>query len=265
MDSHETRMNIIAGFKVAGLPVSTSISRNPSAMLGSPVPIVRLSINQGSQEYFMVDVGDEKNKVEVLAIDENFKQLVLLVKEPKREYKVPRKTQKYEVAYKSTKDVKIEYEIRHTDPTERRYLMGLDEKHLFISGLPKENVNTVKEAHQCLKHAEVIKAEKEGIKVKRQGEYFFIPLTEKEEKEFMVKVDEWKKRKGKNVLRNASLRRRGHRPHFVKRFITMRRGTKRYAQGYVSHEQHIPLHLPGWHRIYKNRETESPGISGFID
>jgi len=192
--------------------------------------------------------------VEVLGIDGSFKQLVLLVKEPEREYFV-----------KKEMDGELKETKEHTDPTERRYLMGMDEKHLFISGLPKGDVSTVEEAHQVLKHAEVVKAEREGREVKRQGEYFFVPLTEKEEEDFMVKVDEWKKRKGKNILRNASLRRNGHRPHCVKRFITMRRGTKRYAQGNVTHEQHVPLYLPSWHRIYRNRETESPGISGFID
>ena len=249
------RANILGNFKEAGLPVSTTISRNANSMLGSPVPIVRLSINQNPMEHFMVDVGDEKNKVEILGIDNNFKQLVLLVKEPKREYKIP----------KENREGKIEYEIKHTDSTERRYLMGLDERHLFISGLPKEEINTVEEAHKSLKHKEVISAEREGKEIKRQGEYFFVPLTEKEEDELLDKIDEKKEQTGKGFKKNGKLRRNGHRIHFVKRLVFMRRGRKIFAHGAVTHEQHAPLILDNWHRVYKNRETESLGISGFID
>ena len=173
------------------------------------------------------------------------------MKEPKREYKVP----------KEDRDGNIRQISEYTDPTERRYLMGLDEKHLFISGLPKENINSVIEAHQALKHKAVIEAEKEGKEVKRQGEYFFIPLTGKEEEEFLVKVDRDKRIKCKK----DKLSRGGQRSHFVKRLVRMRRGRKVYAQGTVSHEQHNPLILSNWHMVYRNRETESPGISGFVD
>ena len=248
MNTDDIRVNLLAHFKEAELPISTTISR--SAFLTN-VPIVRLSVNESPVEHFMVDVGDEKNRVEVLSIDKSFRQLVLLVKEPKREYTVPR----------ADRDGNIKQIKEYTDPTERRYLMGLDEKHLFISGLPKEDINTVVEAHQALKHKAVVEAEGEGKEVKRQGEYFFIPLSEKEEEEFLAKVDRDKKIKCKK----DRLSRRGQRPHFVKRLIRMRRGRKVYAQGIVSHEQHNPLILSNWHMVYRNRETESPGISGFVD
>ena len=248
MNSDNIRVNLLAHFKEAELPVSTEISRNTWR---TNVPIVRLSVNESPVEHFMVDVGDEKNRVEVLNIDKNFKQLILLVKEPKREYKVA----------KEDRNGNIKQISEHSDPTERRYLMGLDEKHLFISGLPKENINTVAEAHQALKHKAVVEAEKEGKEVKRQGEYFFIPLTEKEEKEFLAKVD----RDKKINCKKDKLSRPGQRSHFVKRLIRMRRKRKVYAQGIVSHEQHNPLILSNWHMVYRNRETESPGISGFID
>ena len=248
MNTEDTKFSLLAHFKETGLPLSTTTSRNT---WGSNVPIVRLSINERPTEHFMVDVGDEKNRVEVLSIDKNFRQLILLVKEPKREYTIPR-------ADNEGKIIQIK---EHTDPTERRYLMGLDEKHLFISGLPKEDVNTVAEAHQALKHRAVIEAEKQGREIKRQGEYFFVLLTAREQEELMVKME-----KDKRILcKRDKLSRNRQRPHFVRRLIRMRRKRKIYAQGTVTHEQHEPLILPTWHRVYRNRETESPGISGFVD
>jgi len=249
----------MANFKEAGLLLSTTTSRNT---FRTNVPIVRLSITERPVEHFSVDVGDEKNIVKVLSIDEDFKQLVLLVKEPRREYKIP-------LAHKSnlTSDYKlvpkeeIHYVTKYTDPMERTYLMGMDESSLFISGLPKEKVNTVADAHQVLKHKGVVAAEKEGREVKRQGEYFFVPLTKVEEKDLLDKVVA-----DKRILTvRGRLQRGGHRPHFVRRLMRMRRKRKVYAQGHVTHEQHIPLHLPTWHRVYRNRETESPGIFGFVD
>ncbi len=245
----DTRVNLLGIFKETGLPMSTTISRNNA--IGSNAPIVRLAVNERPKEHFMIDVGDEKNKVEVLNINKNFKQLVLLVKEPKRKYEVSEKD----------RDGNFKQISKYTDSTERRYLMGFDEKHLFISGLPKENIGTVAEAHQALKHKAVVDAEKEGKEIKRQGEYFFIPLDEKEEEDFFEKVDRDKKIKAKR----DKLSRRGQRSHFVRRLIRMRRNRKVYAQGAVTHEQHNPLILSNWHMVYKNRETESPGISGFID
>ena len=184
-------------------------------------------------------------------IDKNFKQLILLVKEPKREYTVPRADRAGNI-----KQIK-----EYTDPNERRYLMGLDERHLFISGLPEEDINTVAEAHQALKHKAVVVAEKIGKDVKRQGEYFFVPLTKTEEKELIDKV-----MADKRILcKRDKLQRGGRRSHFVRRIIRMRRKRKVYAQGHVTHEQHQALILPTWHRVYRNRETESPGINGFVD
>jgi len=248
MNTEDARVNLMAHFKEAGLPVSTAISR--STFLTN-VPIVRLSVNERPAEHFMVDVGDEKNRVEVLNIDKNFRQLILLVKEPRREYKVP----------KADRDGNIKQIKEYTDPNERRYLMGLDERHLFISGLPREDINTVAEAHQALKHKAVVVAEKIGKDVKRQGEYFFVPLTKVEEEELIDKVVADKR----ILCKRDKLQRGGRRSHFARRIIRMRRKRKVYAQGHVTHEQHQPLILPTWHRVYRNRETESPGIKGFVD
>jgi hypothetical protein len=245
------RMTLQVHFKEAGLPSFTTRSDRHN-MDGSPA-IVRLSVSERPMEYFLVDIGDDKNEVEVTNIDKEFKQVILRVKEPRRAYKAPIQPREGEK--------EIKYETKYTDPTEQRYLMGMDEKHLFISGLPKEKVNTVAQAHQVLKHKAVVAAEKEGRDVKRQGEYFFVPLTKAEEKELMDK-----KVADKSILNvRGRLQRGGHRPHFVRRMIRMRRKRKIYAQGHVAHEQHTPLHLPTWHRVYKNRETSSPGIQGFVD
>lgn len=63
------------------------------------------------------------------------------------------------------------------------YLFDCDRKELehyrfnaFVSELNKK-CNTIEEAYDCLKPDEVKKAEKKGLKVLRQGEWFFIPTN----------------------------------------------------------------------------------------
>ena len=82
---------------------------------------------------------------------------------------------------------------------EKQFLFDIDRRELkhyrfnpFLSELPKKT-NTIKQAYEILKPKEVKEAEKKGIKVKRQGEWFFIPskLPEpsKELKEIKKQLD----------------------------------------------------------------------------
>lgn len=57
----------------------------------------------------------------------------------------------------------------------RYFLCGLDEGTYFVSELPRP-VKTVEQAFKALKPAPVIAAEKAGVEVLRQGEWFFVPL-----------------------------------------------------------------------------------------
>ena len=57
-------------------------------------------------------------------------------------------------------------------------LMGLDEEHYFISALPK-TAKSIKEAHKVLIPTEVKRAIRSNLFVKRQGEFFFVPISKK--------------------------------------------------------------------------------------
>ena len=73
--------------------------------------------------------------------------------------------------------VKVEEElVLTTDDSSRKYLMGMDEKHLFICQIPETErvVNKVVGAHRGLKPKEI-----RGAKEKRQGEFFFVEVKDK--------------------------------------------------------------------------------------
>ncbi|MFX0033072.1 MAG: hypothetical protein ACFE9P_10435, partial [Candidatus Hermodarchaeota archaeon] len=125
------------------------------------------------RQYFRIYPGDEDNDVRVIDVDAERQQLILLVSEPSREF------QTFEFNEETgfyDKEV-----TRRTSSLTRKYLVGMDETHLFISELPQEGaINKVKEAHKVLKPEYIIMSEKDNQRIRRQGEWFFVPVTEKE-------------------------------------------------------------------------------------
>lgn len=214
--------------------------------------------NIPGKESFVIDTGDEQNDVQVIAKDEGLKQLVLSVHEPSREIEMSE-------GFRNVNGKYIQTLRKQMTPEEKRYyLMGMDERSLFISGLPADvpdDIESVQDAYTLLKPHEVEDAENEGRRVMRQGEWFFVKMTQSEEKSMFTHVDEHPEL----LKRSYRLRRGGNRPHMCKQYVGLRRGKKRHAQGMITHLQHVPLRLPTWHRIYGNLETESPGVRGFVD
>jgi hypothetical protein len=123
--------------------------------------------------------------------------------------------------------------------TEMTVLMGLDETSHFISALP-ERVGTVPEAHEVLRPNDV----PEGSL--RQGEWFFIPATEKEIAQVVASLSS-ETRIGKNMERSSS-----HRG-----LVVPVPGLGRFTIGTVQDSRsgrHAPLLLKDWHRIVRNTE-----------
>ncbi|MBN1801571.1 MAG: hypothetical protein JW891_08710 [Candidatus Lokiarchaeota archaeon] len=193
-------------------------------------------------EYFRIYRGHEENDIRV--IDANFKhqQVILMVKEPSRDYKVTvwnPTERKYDEVTQTTPDVL------------RKYLMGMDESHLFIAELPSDlgPINKVNDAHRILKPKSVAKREKNTNRIKRQGEWFFLPASTKEleeiEKEMNGDVDVIfkKQRIGKDSIGNS---------HIADELINTPR--KQFVRGKICHIEHKTIKLHGWHLVEQNTE-----------
>ena len=147
----------------------------------------------------------------------------------------------------------------------------------FLVKLPV-SVSSIKQAYDVLKPNDVKKAEWIGAEVKRQGEWFFIPVTNDIAKrmESLSKV--------KNVLKNITLRAGNNRPNDARGIeldnkgdtvannagFSARRnqeGTVCFVTGRVTHSgrEHADLVLKGWYRAIPNTATESFTITGDID
>lgn len=137
--------------------------------------------------------------------------------------------------------------VSKTRSTKTTFLIGIDEERPFISVL-KKHVNTVKQAHDELKPS--------GLKAgyKRQGEWFFIPVSKKMDIELTSKFMKQPRSyhlpyEGFALEQNSS-----HRSSFV-----MHHDKKKYVRGKIRDTRkgmHAPLYLKVWHEVIRNNEVK---------
>jgi hypothetical protein len=243
---------VVKKFREAGLRLK--IAGRPFAGISGP-GIFQMTIRDEGKwkryaEYFEIFRGSKDNRVEVLAVDARRNQLVLLVKEARRKFTVAERV-----------DGKLVDRVRSTRGALRKYLVGKDESRLFLCELSAGNVPKVADAHRALKPPAVVEAEKRGMKVRRQGEWFFV--EEAEENVRVLLAPPAIVRKNTPLGRALGLRRN---PHVADALVDL--GEERYlAQGRVRHRDHKTLVFRRWVRVYRNNELVNPrnGISGWVD
>lgn len=142
-------------------------------------------------------------------------------------------------------------------PTKTCFFIGRDESHLFISCLPK-TVYSVEKAYEVLTPNVVRRAIKKGLKVQRQGEFFFVPMTDAETKkafeagferepEVSGSLCQWEEKSEIGTDHIADL--------------VMLYDTTQYALGGVYNKRHRTLFLRTLHRVVPNNEVLATGNS----
>lgn len=129
--------------------------------------------------------------------------------------------------------------------------------NFFLAELPKK-CDTIAEAYEMLKPDEVKQAEKNGVKVERQGEFFFI-----KDSGFMVDLAE-RYNKAHEI---RQIRVGNSRPNSVEHGIEVE-GTF-YVRGKISHtgREHADLFLPPmhWFKVVPNTSKANFQLTGDID
>lgn len=135
-------------------------------------------------------------------------------------------------------------ELIHEAPaTDTTFLVGMDETAHFVAQLP-EKVQSVDEAHDVLKPALA-----KGVDdVKRQGEWFFVPVTnpsiikELTAREPLLRMESLEG----NSSHSATIVNYQHRKYALGLVVDRRKG------------HHKTLLLPTWHRVIRNLEVNEP-------
>lgn len=238
-------------FEQADLPLR--VSDKPIVRGSRTEGIFQMTINneeikKGRQtEYFAMYTGAKDNKVEVLSVDRKKRQAVLMVKEPERiffEHVRDKKTGE-------SKEVK-----RTTDASMRKYLVGHDERQLFISQISNvHNVTTVEDAHKELKPTEI-----HSKQSKRQGEWFFTEINGDS-----IKAVDDEIAGGKCVVqKKAPIEKTRGKPHIADERTKV--GDMIYVRGKVRHPDHKTVKFDKWVAVRRNTERiENVGVTGWID
>lgn len=197
--------------------------------------------------YFKIFLG-ENTIVYISDIDYEHKQILLLVKEPQRTFKITTR-EYYDKLNPNKYRNLISYQT--TPAEERRILIGNDEDHPFMCLLP-ELVNTVKDAHEALKPNEIKKLNTNQYK--RQGEWFLVETNVKFPKKMINRKEGVANGKG--------------RPHKISQLVEVgekdekKEEKERYFKGYISHPDHKNIKQSKWTRIYSNTERIEANIKG---
>lgn len=144
-------------------------------------------------------------------------------------------------------------------PTNLNLLVGKDETHFFASVLPKR-VSTVESAHAILRPKEAI-----GVRgVVRQGEFFYVPVTNKTLKNQLNKMNSTIAMAVNTIGLNSILAHAARSSMIIQdRHIgtdTRRIGGSRYVRGAVYHSggHHKTIFLKDWHKVVRNNEKAMP-------
>jgi len=241
--------------KVFGMDIQRNLSRN----------------HRG--EYFRIYPGGAR--VQALGMDKKLGQIVLFVDEPETEFEV--RVTKVSIRPGSAQIVRHDgpnhYIVRGRTPGQRRwFLMGVDERQLFIASLPG-HAATVFDAHKILKRGDVILAEGKQKGVVRQGEWFFLQTTpaEREKLDAMGKKGLVTRKADIETLKKTKTTKRvnGGNPHVADEVVRAVgealehgfgvRDTERYVRGSVRHVDHKTIHFYHWRRVIRNTEPQGAG------
>lgn len=176
---------------------------------------------------------------------------------------------------KKQKNVKHDVEVHFTGASlfkvgGRLFLFDIDRREIkhkifnaFLVELQVE-ATTIDEAYDTLKPKEVKDAEKKGLTVLRQGEWFFIPVKG----EYKIETREivWGDKKGKTEPMPLDLKAGDNRPNRVSNHH-VKADKSTLVTGRVEHSgrEHAALVLKGWFKPVPNTSVRSFTITGDVD
>lgn len=282
--------NLVADFAKVGL--SLEILDRPMRFGRGMEDIVQIDITRklaGTRrsEKFRLYPGHATNLIQICGVDKSSKQLVLMIKEPVREFeetarinkRVTLESVKARNAHTKAKIFQRGNEIvivQKTTGAIRHFLLGVDERQLFIAQLTGP-ATTCEQARKSLgKSVEFANNDRrKGSSLDRQGEWFFLATSRDVALEIQKAVRMTRTVIRKKVNIGAFLGRVGGNHHVADELVTMPavllphgfsvsgRG-RVFVRGSIRHVDHKTVRFTEWREVVANSEgaTASAGASG---
>ena len=273
-----TKDHLEKQFSRAGIPIKVSDTGFVRGLRGAS-DVTQIDIEVRGQFEQVRCFPGTNSEVKVMNVDKAHQQVVLSVLEPERTF-----TERQSVPWgKRDPETGKRYSwVERTTPKEeRRLLIGMDERHLFISQMPDDQKpSSVRQAHENLAPAGIpgTKKRRKKEKIIRQGEFFFVPCTQEEIKLIKDRIKLTGTEKKAALGSDGQGRGVRGKPHRVKERIRINikseddfrdvRGVRRllsrttfgwtsFVRGWVRHADHKTVKLRDWHRVSSNTENRS--------
>lgn len=302
MNQHLVRRFAEAGLRLvlADRPIIGGLGRGATDIV--QIDIGRESGNR-RHEYFRLFPGADDNRIEVVGTDKTISQLVLMVHEVPRDFIEDVPWSRYgeiigqagwvetlahsvgvrpdAIVVRPGRRTILGVAIRRRTPGDKRhFLLGVDERQLFIAQLNK-GCSTVRDAHASLKTTTVSIAEGQGIKATRQGEWFVLEATPEE----LFEIEAGLRKKlipiEHNVpigpftvmggVRGRRVRQGRGNPHTADELIILPaaaspRGREIFIRGRLRHVDHATVKFDSWSKVIRNSEANAAQASvGWVD
>jgi hypothetical protein len=284
--------NLIEKFRKAGLDLI--IEKNTMRKGKGMEDIFQMDIQRnikgvGRHERFRIYPGHSDNITQIRSIDDQAKQLLLLVKEPVREFdniaqinhfntfkRIKEEAEKRRGVIRVYKQGKEAHVITKAPGGIRYFLLGIDERQLFIAQL-RGPASTVEEARKHLgRTVQFADGTRKGSSLDRQGEWFFLETRETTREEISMALDSTRAAIRKKVNIGGFLGRPGMNPHMADELVVlpssvtntdsarMAGGNPRrllrnrvFVRGSIRHKDHKTVKFSQWREVIANNEGET--------
>ena len=251
--------NLVKKFAEAGLTLEFGlVNRSNREIFG--VKVDRKVGGNLRDEWFVMQPGHESNTIRVIDVNKKYHQVLIQVKEEKREF--------FTVGYKGKKQ-------RHTtSASTRKFLLGLDERQLFMCQVNSRS-RTVDHAHELLKAPNLVTAEGKVGRATRQGEWFFIKPTDWEQKEIEKAIAKHLIMKKIPIGADSSGRGVSGNPHTADETLFIKgkplkhgwpvRDREIFVRGKIRHKDHKTIEFKSWRKVLRNTESRESQVGTWID
>lgn len=278
--------------KITNEPIGTTTNDDIFQM-----DVGRKVVGTRRTEWFEIWPGHDDNKIQILDIDHKLNQVLLLVHEPEREFTTEEIKQtgrwrtppsKRRVQLEETRGIKFRETKTHfiitekTTPLVRHFLMGVDERQLFIAQLVSGTAN-INVARQQLGNTVKFHEGVRKMSPKRQGEWFFLRATMEQEEHIELLLEKNKVWVVKKAPIGDHAGRSGGNPHIADELVVIPndprmsperikeskwkrgrtpivrgkysiRSREVYVRGKIRHIDHKTLKYTHWYQVVLNNE-----------
>jgi len=300
---------LVAQFAKAGLTLK--IEDQPMRTGRGMADIVQIDVGRSlkgnsRREWFRMYLPNDP-LIQIRNIDKDVSQLVLMVKEPKRTFEdeihfstwggdnwadwLKRQRENLDRGVRIMKVYKPGSKAparggigrrggiiveRSTSEAISYYLMGVDERQLFIAQLTG-HATTVKQAHSLLgSSVQFFGSKRKGSSLDRQGEWFFLETSKGDREAIRNAIKANTAVVHKKTAIGSHANRAGGNPHTVDELIKLPgealehgwpvRGERVFIRGKVRHVDHKTVRFSHWREVVANNEgaTASASAAGVL-